>query len=153
MAHPAPVRSVQLGPLLTAHSFMRIERPPLLWDADTEDSRFLPLLGEMIAAALGRGTPLAELSLNAANVVVEPSPDDGGEPAALPGEYVAVTVSGIADFGTDAAWTQTDRKRTNHLLDRLSSALVLAGARFAYVRRIGDRGSFTVFLPRLQEAR
>jgi hypothetical protein len=134
---------------------MRIERPPLLWDADTEDLRFLPLLGEMIAAGLGKGTPLAELTLGASNVVVEPSPDDDGEPAAppLPGEYVAITVSGIADFGPDAAWTGTDPKRTNALLDRLSSALETAGARFAYVRRIGDQGSFTVFLARLQDAR
>jgi hypothetical protein len=146
---------MQLGPLLTAHSFMRIERPPLLWDADTEDLRFLPLLGEMIAAALGKGTPLAELTLNAANVVVEPSPDAGGEPAAppLPGEYVAVTVSGVADFGPDAAWTRAERKRTNGLLERLSSSLETAGARFAYVRRIGDHGSFTVFLDRLRDAR
>jgi hypothetical protein len=145
---------MQLGPLLTAHSFMRIERPPLLWDADTEDLRFLPLLGEIIAAGLGKGTPLAELTLNASNVVVEPSPDAGGEPAApLPGEYVAITVSGIADFGPDAAWAQTERKRTHGLLDRLSSSLETAGARFAYVRRIGDQGSFTVFLARLQDAR
>jgi hypothetical protein len=146
---------MQLGPLLTAHGFMRIERPPLLWDADTEDLRFLPLLGEMIAAALGKGTPLAELTLNASNVVVEPSADDCGEPAAppLPGEYVAITVSGIADFGPDATWTQADRKRTNELLDRLSSSLETAGAPFAYVRRIGDHGSFTVFLARLQDPR
>jgi len=112
---------MQLGPVLTAHGFMRIERPPLLWDVDTEDLQFFPLLGEMIAAALGKGTPLAEITLAASNVAVEPSPD-GGEPTAPhPGEYVAVTVSGTADFGPDAAWTQTDRKRTNALLDRLSS--------------------------------
>ena len=143
---------MQLGPFLTAHGFMRVERPPLLWDVDTEDLRFLPLLGEMIAAGLGKGTPLAELTLNASNIVVETSPDDGGEPAApLPGEYVAVTVSGTADFGPDATWPRTDRKRDNGLLDRLSPALGLAGARFAYLRRIGDQGSFTVFLPRLRD--
>jgi hypothetical protein len=145
---------MQLGPLLIAHSFMRVERPPLLWDADTEDIRFLPLLGEMIAAGLGKGTPLAELTLNASNVVVEPSPDDGGEAAApLPGEYIAITVSGVADFGPEARWPRTDGKRDKGLLDRLSSALETAGARFAYLRRIGEQGSFTVFLPRLQDAR
>jgi hypothetical protein len=144
---------MQLGPVLTAHSFMRIERPPLLWDADTEDVRFFPLLGEVIAASLGKGTPLAEITLAASNIAVEPS-SDGGEPSPpLPGEYVAITVSGVADFGPDAAWTQTDRERTNVLLERLSASLETAGARFAYVRRIGERGSFTVFFARLQDAR
>ncbi len=143
---------MRLGPLLTAHSFMRIERPPLLWDVDAEDSRFVPLLGEMIAASLGKGTPLAELTLNASNIVVEPFRDDCGEPAVpLPGEYVAITVSGTADLGPDATWTQADPKPTNELLNRLSSSLVRAGATFAYIRQTGDHGSFTVFLPRLQD--
>jgi hypothetical protein len=33
--------------LIRAHGFMRTERPPEIWEADTEDVRFIPLLGEM----------------------------------------------------------------------------------------------------------
>ncbi len=144
---------MQLHPLLNAHGFMRIERPPLLWDVDTEDMLFVPLLGEIVAASLTKGTPVGELTLNASNVVVEPFLDSCGEtPTALPGEYVAITVSGISDFGPDATWTRAAPAPSNDLLRRLSSALVLVRAGFAYVRRTGDRGSFTVFLPRLQEA-
>ena len=142
---------MRVGPLLTAHSYMRIERPPLLWDADVDDARFLPLLGEMIAASLGKGTPLGELTLNASNVVVEPSSDDGGDLMAPPaGEYVAITVSGAADFGPDATWSGED-PMINVLLQRLSSALTHAGVVFAYIRQRGDQGSFTVFLPRLRD--
>jgi hypothetical protein len=49
---------------------MSIERPPSLWDADTEDSRLFPLLGEMIVLGLGRRNELARLTLNAANITV-----------------------------------------------------------------------------------
>ena len=144
---------MQLNPLLNAHGFMRVERPPLLWDVDTEDMLFVPLLGEMIAASLTRGTPLAELTLNASNVVVEPFLDRGDEPPVpLPGEYVAISVSGIADFGPDATWSRAAPAPSNDLLERLSSALVLARADYAYVRRTSDHGSFTVFLPRLRGA-
>ena len=38
--------------LLRAHGFMKTEHPPDVWEADTEDVRFVPLLGEMIAAPL-----------------------------------------------------------------------------------------------------
>lgn len=50
---------------------MKVERPPELWEADTEDSRFVRLLGEIIAAALSSGTPPGEVTLKAANIVVE----------------------------------------------------------------------------------
>ena len=40
---------MRLDALIRAHGFMRTERPPELWEADTEDVRFIPLLGEMIA--------------------------------------------------------------------------------------------------------
>ena len=39
-----------------------LERPPQLWEADTDDERFIPLLGEMIAASLSRGGKLEELA-------------------------------------------------------------------------------------------
>jgi len=132
--------------LLRAHGFMRVERPPEIWEADTEDVRFLPLLGEMIAAGLGTGTPLAELTLNVSNVVVEATPgDDSSLPR--PGEYVAVTVRGQADYGPDATWPGPSAAGST-LLQRLEERLTTAGARYAYVRRLPPTGSLTVFLSR-----
>src|SRR5262245_27661 len=96
---------MRLDALLHAHGFMRVERPPELWEADTEDVRFLPLLGEMIAAGLATGASLGDLTLNASNVVVEPFDDDCCPQVPEVGEYVAITVSGPADFGPDAVWS------------------------------------------------
>src|SRR5215468_6926691 len=95
---------MRLEPILRAHAYMNVERPPELWEADTEDWRFLPLLGEVIAAALGTGIPLEELILNASNVVVDPPEDgeDAGVPE--PAQYVAITVRGRTDFGADDTW-------------------------------------------------
>ena len=54
---------------------MKTEQPPELWEADTDDDRFIPLLGEMIAAGLVTGTPLEELTLSASNVVTCAAPE------------------------------------------------------------------------------
>ncbi len=70
---------MKLGPLLRAHAFLKVERPPELWEADTEDVRFVPLLGEMIAASLAGGVELADLTLNVANIVVEAADADAEE--------------------------------------------------------------------------
>jgi len=43
---------LRLDGLLRAHAFMRVERPPELWEAAAEDTTLVPLLGEMIAARL-----------------------------------------------------------------------------------------------------
>jgi hypothetical protein len=140
---------MRLEPILRAHAFMKVERPPELWEPDTEDWRFVPLLGEMIAAALASGTPLQELTLAAANVVVHPSDDDEAPEIPPPAEYVAVTVRGRADFGPDARWHPSASRRTD-LLGRLHDRLDAAGAAFAYIRRIPPEGSFTVFLGRVR---
>src|SRR5690242_19225698 len=104
---------MRLDALLRAHGYMKVERPPELWEADTEDVRLLPLLGEMIAAALSKGTPLGELTLNAANIVVETLDDQEDEPMVpLPGEYVALTVSGDTDFGPDGVWPASPDRLT-----------------------------------------
>jgi hypothetical protein len=50
---------VDLGPYLRAHSYLRVERPFTLWDADVEDVALIRLTGEMLAAALARGTRTA----------------------------------------------------------------------------------------------
>ena len=139
---------MRLDALLRAHSFMKIERPPELWEADTDDVRLLPLLGEMIATPLSYGIRLEELTLNASNVVVEPD-EDGAEQQLfpLPGEYVALTVSGQVDIGPDETWHPA-ASGGQELLSRLHQRLETAGARFAYVRRIPPDGSITVYFAR-----
>jgi hypothetical protein len=142
---------MRLGAILRAHGYMKVERPPALWEADTEDTRFLPLLGEIIAAALGGGTPLGELTLAASNVVVE-QPEDSDEPMIpQPAEYVAITVRGPCDLGQDDTWHPAAPCQRG-LLSRLHARLEVAGARFAYVRRTPPEGSITVFFFRLGAA-
>ena len=50
---------MRLDALLRAHGFMKIERPPELWEADSDDARFLPLLGEINARLLDAGARYA----------------------------------------------------------------------------------------------
>ena len=126
------------------HAYMNVEQPPELWEADTEDSRFLLLLGEIIAAALANGVLLEELTLNASNIVVEPREDSEDAMTPLPGEYVAITVRGPSDLGRDDTWHPSTPHRFG-LLSRLHNLLEAAGASFAYVRRIPPGGSLTVF--------
>ena len=85
------------GPL-RAQTAVKVERPPALWEADTEVEPFLALLGELIALGLGRGNELAGLTLNVANVVVEPDDEDGSIPE---GEFVAITVRGGGSWDDD----------------------------------------------------
>ena len=139
---------MKLDALLRAHGFMNVERPPLLWEADTEDTRVVPLLGEMIAAALAGGGVLSALTLNASNVSVDlaDDPDDAGS-GPPQGEFVAITISGATDVGPDGSWNP-GRSSSVALLNRLTDRLAVAGARYAYVRRMPPTGSITVFLAR-----
>jgi hypothetical protein len=139
---------MRLDALLRAHSYMNVQRPPEIWEADTEDVGFVPLLGEMIAAALSSGAELNQLTLNAANVVMPLSGEDE-EAIVRPGDYVAVTVSGPGDLGRDASWTPS-RGAAAGLLLRLDAALRTAGSAYAYVRSVPPTGSVTVFLQRLR---
>ena len=64
----------ELEGLLRAHSFLKVELPPELWEPDAELEPFIRALGEMIAAGLVRnGQELGEITLNVSNVVVEES--------------------------------------------------------------------------------
>jgi hypothetical protein len=139
---------MKLDALLRAHGFMNVQRPPLLWEADTEDTRLVPLLGEMIAAALAGGGELSALTLNASNVSVDLA-DDADDAGSGPpqGEFVAITISGATDLGPDASWNP-GRSASVPLLNRLTDRLAVAGARYAYVRRLPPTGSITVFLAR-----
>jgi hypothetical protein len=140
---------VRFEVLLRAHGFMKTEHPPEVWEADTEDVRFVPLLGEMIAVPLSTGAELGELTLNVSNVVVEPDPsdEDGQGAGPLPGEYVAVTVKGRGDLGPDGTWRRGGAT-SSRLLARLVERLETAGAHYAYVRCVPPESSITVFLAR-----
>ena len=136
--------------IVRAHGFMRTERPPELWEADTRDELFLPMLGEMIAMGLGRGNELADLTLNVSNTTVEPEEDPDEEDEWIQeGDYVAVTVKGPGTWADDR-W-RAGQGPTTGLLCNVGPAAETAGAVFAYTRDLGAEGSVTVFLPRLEE--
>jgi hypothetical protein len=140
---------MKLDALLRAHGFMQIERPPELWEAETEDTRLLPLLGEMIAAVLSRGGTLETMILNASNVVFQnEEPDHPEEDRSVPvGEYVALTVVGPDGGEIEGTW-RPGHVSTSGLLNRLAERLATAGAEFAYVRTMPPKGTITVWLRR-----
>jgi hypothetical protein len=92
---------MNIEPYLAGHAFMRVERPALLWDVESEEEPFVRLLGEMIAVELERGNDLSELVLSAANVTVPPEAAGDRLPA---GDYVGITVRGKGDWGPDESW-------------------------------------------------
>jgi len=135
------------GPL-RAQGSLKVERPPLLWEADTEAETFLALLGELIALGLARGNELADLTLNVANVVVGPDEEGGSIPE---GEFVGITVRGAGSWDDDV-WRPGIESTTGSLRE-LGPAAHAAGAVYAYERDLGPEGSVTVFLPRLPQPR
>ncbi len=136
---------MELDALLRAHEFMRVERPPLLWEAEAELQPVIRMLGELLALALRHHNDLATLTLNASNVTLEPDGPDG----VAPGDYVALTVRGPGDDWEDLTWRPGAPETTFDRFGDLGRALEGAGARFAYTRLLGDGGSITVLLPRL----
>jgi hypothetical protein len=140
---------MDLESLLRAHAFMKVERPPLLWSPDTEDEPFLLMLGEMIALGFGRGTELADLTLNISNVTVDPDAEDDEGEAIPDGDYVAVTVRG-AGVWEDDLW-RAGHGATTGLLGNVGPAADAAGAVYAYTRNLGSEGSVTALLPRLPD--
>src|SRR4051812_9278962 len=95
---------MDLGPLLNAHAYLRVERPPALWEADVDDVLLIRTLGEMIVAALGRGTELGDIVLRANNVTVEPAGDDEGPGVPAPGDYVGLSIVGGGDWRPEIRW-------------------------------------------------
>jgi hypothetical protein len=141
---------VELDGYLRGHAFMRVERPPELWEPDTDDEHFLRMLGLMIVIGLNRGNELADLVLSVANVTVEPDEDEEDEEAWLPeGDYVAVTIRGAGDWAADDVWRAGQGPTTGLLCD-VGPAADAAGAVFAYTRNLGGEGSVTALLPRLE---
>jgi hypothetical protein len=113
------------GPL-RARASLKVERPPVLWEAETEVEPFLALLDQMIALGLGRGNELGDLTLNVSNVVVEPDQDDE-EMGWIPGgEFVAITVRGAGAWNDDT-WREGQGPATGLLRD-VGTAAEAAGA-------------------------
>lgn len=143
---------------LNAHAYLRVEQPPELWEADVDDVALVRMLGEMIAAALARGTVLDDVVVRVNNVTVDPpgGPDrddeeDGCEPPAVPapGDYVALTVLGEGDWRPEVLWGPGATNDGSPLVNAdLDAAARAAGVPFAYTRSSGAGGSVTVFLPR-----
>jgi hypothetical protein len=134
------------GPL-RAQTSLKVERPPTLWEAETEVEPFLALLGEMIALGLGRGNELGDLTLNVSNVVVEAGEDDEGAKWIPDGEYIAVTVRGAGGWSDDT-WRAGQGPSTGLLRD-VGPAAHAAGAVYAYARDLAAESSVTALLPRL----
>ena len=138
------------GPL-RAQASLKVERPPMLWEAETEVEPFLALLGQMIALGLGRGNELRDLTLNVSNVVVEPDQDDEEVEWIPGGEYVAITVRGAGAWNDDT-W-RAGQGPTTGLLCNVGPAADAAGAVYAYTRDLVPEGSVTALLPRALEPR
>jgi hypothetical protein len=138
---------MRVDEILKAHGFMRTERPPLMWEADTDNERFIPLLGEMIVVGLNAGNELAQLTLAVSNVTVEDDDDEPETPWVEPGDYVAVTVKGPGRWSDDV-WRSGDGP-TRGMLVNVAPRADDAGAVYAYTRDLDGEGAVTVFLRRL----
>ena len=129
---------MRLDGCLRAHGVLRVERPPLLWEADTDAAAFRRLLGELLAHSEGP----AGLTLNVSNVTVGVEASGPRLPA---GDYVALTVRGR--WGPEAVWwpgaLPADDPRAG-----LAALFRAARVRFAYTRDLGPEGSVTVYLGR-----
>lgn len=133
----------QLGSLLVAHAYLQVQRPPVLWDLETNGLEvFVRAMGEMISAGLvHNGGDLDGLVLAVSNVHVA---DDASDP--LPaGDLVAVWVAAAGEW-TDARWAPGGR---SFVSPDLPAALEAAGSVYAYSRRQApDRGSVTALYRR-----
>lgn len=140
-------RRIDLDALLNAHAFMRVERPPQLWEVDVDDEPFIRMLGEMIVVGLLHHDVLAELTLNASNVT---GGDDGPDGVGA-GDYVAISIRAPGDWEAETSWTPTSAEP--FCSPDLDTAVRAASVSFAYRRRLGDdEGSITIFIPRWHRA-
>jgi len=140
--------TMKLDGIVRAHEFMHIERPPVLWEADSQDEVFIRLLGEMIAFALQRSPDVSTLTLNVANVVVDPEASSGRMPA---GEYVAVTVRGPGSGTPELVWGQNAPLTFGPFGD-LDKAASKSRAVWLYSRNLGEEGSITAFFCRTADS-
>ena len=140
-------RRIDLDALLTAHAFMRVERPPQLWQVDVDDEPFIRMLGEMIVVGLLHHDVLADLTLNASNVTIAGDGPDG----VAPGDYVAMTIHGPGAWERDMTWTPASAEPL--WSTDLDASVRAASVSFGYLRSSGsNEGSITVFIPRSHPA-
>jgi hypothetical protein len=135
---------VDLRPYLRAHGYLRVEQPPTLWEADCDDELLIRLTGELIASALARGTDLPDVLLRASNVVIDP-----GVEVPEPGDYVALTVEGVGDWGPEMLWDPAAAAGGTLLNRDVDAAARAVGICWGYTRTGDGHGSVTVLLPRL----
>lgn len=141
---------MDLGPLLNAHAYLVVERPPVLWSADVDDVALVKVLGEMIVAALLRGTELGDVILRASNVTVSAAPGhdvEGPRPPA-PGDYVALSILGVGNWNPEIHWRPGQAETPVLVTPGLDTAARSAEIPYAYTRSNDYGGSVTVFLPR-----
>lgn len=132
---------MDLGPYLRAHSYLRVERPFTLWHAEVDDVALIRLTGELLAAALSRGTELGDIVLRASNVTIDG--DDSPSPA---GDYVALTVEGAGNWSPEVSWTpDTDVVLVN---PDVTAAARTAEVRWGYTRSFNGAGSVTILFDR-----
>ena len=132
---------MDLGPLLVAHSFLIVERPPTLWPVEVDDEPLIRLLGEMIAAALAGDSALGEIILRANNVTINTGDGPVGD-----GDYVALSVLASGDWAVPTHWSpSTHIVLVNHDLDRAARA---ASIRYAYASSQSSQTGVTILLPR-----
>src|SRR5262245_41730647 len=93
--------TMRLDDSLRDYEFLRVERPPLLWEADTDEVPFARLLDGLIALGALRDNQPAQLTLNVSNMTVEESAADA---RLAMGDYVAITVRGGGTWGPEVVW-------------------------------------------------
>ena len=135
----------ELEGLLNAHPYLRVERPPLLWEPEADLEPFVRLLGEMIAAGLARnGGLLSQITLSVSNVTVDPDVS-----RTIPaGDFVVITIRSSGDWAPEMTW-HADAARPL-VTTAIGAAAFAAGAALGYSRVLArQEGSVTVFFPRI----
>jgi hypothetical protein len=135
--------ALNIEPYLEAHAFLRLERPPEIWQVECSEKAFLGVLGESIVAGLSRGNALGDLLLNVSNVVVE---DDAPGAAPPQGRFVALSISGGGDWEPELVWTSERPVIRGVVGADLDAAFRAAGVPYAYVRVGREGGSVTAYL-------
>jgi hypothetical protein len=136
---------MDLTNILLDFEFLRLERPPLLWGADTDEVACRRLLDQLIALGWPGHDEPSGLSLNLSNVTV---PEDSADERLATGNYVAVTLRGPGEWGPETVWWP-GATLVGGVLPKLEESLGQASGRFAYTRNLGSDRAVTVFFSRL----
>jgi hypothetical protein len=137
---------MNLPDALHAPGIIRVEQPPHVWEADTNEVAFADLVRVLLSmSTLSRMQQPVDFTLNVSNVTI---PADSADERLAVGDYIAVTVQGLSDWGPDSIWWPGLAPLTD-LFEKLNTPLHQAHARFAYVRNIESESTVTVFFPRL----